>query len=62
MIYMINGQRNTASFFWGTAHVIGTERQRYRLLEGLPANLGGVWYQILFEDEEQNEEGTSTPT
>lgn len=53
MEYYIDNRREPESLFWNSLHGIASEAQKCRLLEGNKVIIGGVCYQIMLNDEEE---------
>jgi hypothetical protein len=51
MIYMIDNTRQPEQYFWNCLHILATDKQICRVLEGLPLIIGATRYQIIFGEE-----------
>ena len=52
MLFYIDDKRQPENHFWNSVHGVASERKIMMLLDGLKISIGGVYYQILFEEEE----------
>ena len=50
MTFYIDGKRQPENHFWNCVHGIASERQIRFLLDGGRLILGGVTYQIIFDE------------
>jgi hypothetical protein len=51
MIYLIDERRQPEQYFWNCLHILASDKQICRVLEGLPILIGSTRYQIVFEKE-----------
>lgn len=52
MLFYIDDKRQPENHFWNSVHGVVSEQQIMMLLDGIKITIGGVCYQILFENEE----------
>jgi hypothetical protein len=48
---MIDDARQPEQHFWNCLHILATEEQICRVLDGIPLLIGETRYQIIFEEE-----------
>jgi hypothetical protein len=51
MIYLIDNTRQPEQYFWNCLHILATDDQICRVLEGMPLMIGTTRYQIVFEEQ-----------
>jgi hypothetical protein len=50
MIYLIDNKRQPEMYFWNCLHILATDKQICRVLDGLPLLIGATKYQIIYEE------------